>query len=363
MQKLVLAGLLAVLVLAKPAVAGPAEDLAQALQAADTAWSEGRFDDGIALLAPHEERADPGVDATLASLLLARALDGATVDDAATLDLGRTIFLAERAAAAGNGEALNLLYQLHANGWGVPEDPVKARAYLERAVAAGDAGARVNQAIGLFEGNAVLQRDRGDCGFEADSAAGVELIAVAARSGIREAERDLGRAHESGRGTPLDLGKALEWFQEAADHGEPWAQWRIGMSYVEGERGPKDSARAIEWFRRSAAAGNPEGMTSLAVMYATGDGVPKDLGKTFALYQQAIRHGGAHPYRALAFMYLTGEGVQPDAVQAWVHYQKGLFLGNRADEALARRISLALTAAQRATAETELAAWRASQAR
>ena len=394
MRKPLLAYLLAALMTSGAAAAAqPAPDLAQALEAAGAHWADGRFDEGIALLATYEDSADPEVDAMLATLLVSRAIEGAGVDDAGRLDLSRPIFLAERAAAAGSGMALNLLYQIHANGFGVPVDIARARDYLERAVAAGDPAARVNQAVVLFEGNAVLPRDRdracalfaqmldqeqptpfaayymglargrGHCGFEADPAAGVELIAIAARRGIREAERDLGRAHESGWGTPLDLGKALEWFQRAADHGEPWAQWRIGMSYVDGERGPKDSVRAIEWFRRSAAAGNPEGMTSLAVMYATGDGVPKDLGKTFALYQQAIRHGGTHPYRALAFMYLVGEGVQPDAAQAWIHYQKGQALGNPADEALARRITLALTTAQRAAAEAELAAWRAGQAR
>ena len=388
-----LAGLLAALMASGAKAAAPEPDLEQALEAAGAHWAEGRFDEGIALLAPYEDGADPEVDAMLATLLVSRAIEGAGMDDVGGLDLSRPIFLAERAAAAGSGMALNQLYQIHANGFGVPVDTARARDYLERAVAAGDPAARVNQAISLFEGNAMLPRDRdracdllvglmkeepsvpfvpyylglargrGECGFEADPAAGLELIAMAARRGVREAERDMGLAYEDGWGVEADLDQALAWYQKAADHGEPAAQWRIGMAYVGGEGRPADPSLAVRWFERSAASGQVDGLTSLAVMYATGDGVAKDVARAYSLYQQATANGGQHAYRNLAYMHLVGEGVGADASQAWLHYRKGVFLGNPEDDRLRGAIESVLTPGQRLAAETEFESWRAGQSR
>jgi len=40
---------------------------------------------------------------------------------------------------------------------------------------------------------------------------------------------ELGAAYAEGRGVPLDVGKALEWFHKAAAQGETTAQLNIGL--------------------------------------------------------------------------------------------------------------------------------------
>jgi|GEM_PF-2974728 len=382
---------LACLLLAPAAWAREAREAA--LGQASELWARGEYGQAIAVLEPFEAEADPELDAMLASLLVMQAIDGLRVEDLASADLSRAIALAERAAAAGSPMALNELHLVHLNGWGVPVDLDKARDFLERAVAAGDEGARTNYAANLFEGSALLPRDRdracelfnelldvvdpqpyvayylglarvqGDCGFTADPEQGIGLVLLAAEQGLRFAEFQMGLAYEDGIGVERDLAQALDWFQRAADQGVAPAQWRIGMSFVRGEGRAVDPAQAVAWFSRAAASGHVDGLTSLAVMYATGSGIGKDTARAFSLYQQAVDAGGVHAHRNLAGMYLMGEGVEADPVQAWLHYEMGLALGNREEGWLRQAIESRLAPEARARAEAALAEWKAGRAR
>ena len=369
------------------------DDREAALGQASELWTQGEYRQAIAVLEPFEAEADPGVDAMLATMLVIEATDGLRVEDLPGVDLARAIALAERAAAAGSPMALNELHMIHLNGWGVPVDLAKARDYLERAVAAGDEGARTNYAASLFDGTVLLPRDRdracemfneildvvdpqphvayylglariqGDCGYSADPVQGIELVRLAAEQGLRSAEFQLGMAYEEGVGVGRDLAEALAWFQRAADKGLPPAQWRVGISHVRGEVGPADPEKAVEWFSRAAASGHVDGLTSLAVMYATGSGVDKDTAKALSLYQQAVDAGGVHAHRNLAGMYLMGEGVEPDPVQAWLHYEMGLALGNEEEDWLRKAIEARLSPVARKRAQAALADWKASRPR
>lgn len=383
--------LLACLLLAPAAWASEAREAA--LGQASELWAQGEYGRAIAVLEPFEAEADPELDAMLASLLVMQAIDGLRPEDVANVDLARAIALAERAAAAGSPMALNELHLIHLNGWGVPVDLDKARDFLERAVAAGDEGARTNYAANLFEGSQLLPRDRdraceifnelldvvdpqpyvayylglarvqGDCGFTADPGQGIELVRLAADQGLRFAEFQMGLAYEEGVGVERDLAQALDWFQRAADQGVAPAQWRIGMSFVRGEGRAVDPARAVAWFSRAADAGHVDGLTSLAVMYATGSGVEKDTARALSLYQQAVDAGGVHAYRNLAGMYLVGEGVEADPVQAWLHYEMGVALGNKEEGWLRDAIEARLEPEARARAEAALAEWKSGQSR
>lgn len=381
--------LLAGIAAASPATKDPA--IETALAAAADLWTEGDYAQAAATLEPFESQALPEVDAMLASILVSQAVDQVAVRDFAALDLSRAIALAERAAAAGSPMALNELHLIHLNGWGVPVDLDKARDYLERAVAAGDEGARTNYAANLFDGSALLPRDRdracemfseildvvdpqpfvayylglarihGDCGYSADPVQGMDLVRLAAEQGLRGAEFQMGMAYEEGIGVERDLAEALAWFQRAADQGVAPAQWRIGMSFVRGEGRAVDPAQAVAWFSRAAASGHVDGLTSLAVMYATGSGVEKDTARALSLYRQAVDAGGVHAYRNLAGMYLMGEGVEADPVQAWLHYEIGVALGNKEEGWLRDAIEARLEPEARARAEAALAEWKASR--
>jgi TPR repeat protein len=366
--------------------AAPADPVAEAITRADEYGSQNQFDKAARLLAPYEslERAD--VDFALAYALYSDAVNGVHLDDADKVDVSRALALAERSAAKGNGNAFNLLFLMHVSGFGLPEDEAKAYGYLQRGVAAGDAGAKLNYAVRLYRGGTPLGQDRdkacgvfkelqalpkpdpisgyylglahfrGDCGFAESAAKGMELIEAAARSDIRDAQTDMGRSLEFGWVGEKDIKQALAWYQLAADRGDPFAQWRVGMAYVNGEQRAKDAAQAVAWFQRSAASEYGLGLGSLAVMVATGDGIAQDFTEARSLYARAAAAGNPHGYRGLAVMHLRGEGGAVDPVRARVLYWQALQAGNPKESALLHNIESQMSAEQRQQAQREIEA-------
>jgi TPR repeat protein len=359
---------------------------AEAIERAERHGANNDFGEAVRVLAPFEslERAD--VDYTLAFALYSEALDGMALADAANVDISRALALAERSAAKGNSRALNLLFLMYDTGQGLPADEARALDYLQRAVAAGDVGAKINYAVRLYRGVAPIARDRdqacalftelqalpdpdpisgyflglaifkGECGFDEDAGKGMALIEAAARQEVRDAQVDMGKSLEFGWVGEQDLRQALAWYRLAADRGDPYAEWRIGMAYVNGEQRAKDPAQAVAWFQRSAAQEHPMGLASLAVMVATGDGIAQDFAQARSLYERAAAAGNAHGYRGLAVMHLRGEGGPPDPVRARVLYWQAVNAGNPEEHALLESIQGQLDAGQRRQARQEIEA-------
>jgi TPR repeat protein len=364
------------------------DPVAQAIGRADEYTARNEFATAIGVLEPFETLQRADVDFALAYALYLDAIDGKPVEDAADAELSRALALAERSAATGNGYALNLLFVMYTDGAGIPVDEAKAVAYLDRAVAAGDVGAKLNYATRLFVGGTLLGKDRdkacrlfeelqvlpdpepissyylgvahlrGECGYPQDYAQGVALIEVAARGEVREAQSDMGKSFEFGWAGETDLAQALAWYHLAAELGEPHAQWRIGLAYVEGERRSPDPVLAVQWFEQSAASGHPLGLASLAVMVATGDGTAQDFARARSLYQRSAEAGNPHAYRGLAVMNLLGEGGPPDPVRAWVLYSLSVAAGNPKEPALLEQIESQLDRKQRKQARREFEALR-----
>jgi hypothetical protein len=346
----------------------------------------------IAVLAPFADTDDRRVEESLAFAHFLKAVNGAQpgrVDPAA---MAPAIAYAERALAHGSGLGANLLYQIHGDGLGVPGDAARAVAYLRKAAELGDTAGKLNYAMGLYDGSIpTLARDvatacplllelaasdeppppaiyylglvtyRGDCGRPADPEGASELIAIAAKQGVRDAMRDQAKALEFGWAGEKDPAEALRWYAQAAERGDGYSAWRTGMTYVNGEGHPPDAKEAVRWFERAVQAGSLHGHTSLAVMYATGAGVPQDFAKARELYTLAAEAGEAHAYRELAIMQIRGEGQVVDPVAASVSYRQSIALGNDAAPQLAREIDAALDAKQRAEADARFARWQATQ--
>lgn len=350
-----------------------ADRIERVVDRAESLTAKGRFDEAIGTLHALAEANDGRVSYALAVAYLRRAIDGRAPTEIEPTAMQPAIDFSERAIGQGNPAGFNLLYQIFANGWGVPVDARRALGYLKSGSAAGDPGSRVNYAISLYEGNEIVDRDvdsacpllkqlieenelsvpvahawgwvhvRGQCGLPKNPAAGVEYLHVAAKGGVRAAERDYARALEAGwAGRDADPRAALRWYESAAKHGDGFSDWKLGLAHVEGRWRPKDSRKAVVHFQRSAQAGEARGMTSLAVMYATGDGVDRDFAKAMGLYEQAADAGDAHASRNLAVMYLKGEGVQSDPSRALTFYRRSVALGDNEDAALAAAIECAL---------------------
>lgn len=352
-------GCFAALLLAVAGSAAAAFDVEDALARAGTLGS-GDPHEVLHVLAPHAASDHPDVAFELAMAHMRLAIEGRSEGEVTRADIQPALDHAGRAARLGSPHAWNLLWMIHANGWGVDADDGVALAYLRRGVDAGETGASLNYAMLLWEGNGGVARDvaaacdmfealiddgqagpivahplgmavmLGECGEAPDVAAGVAMIERAAEHGVREAAYDMGRVHEFGTAGEVDIDRALEWYARAADLGEARAQWRVGMAWVRGEGRARDSRQAVEWFENSAASGWSDGMLSLAVMYATGDGVAVDPARAAALYRQAADLGNPHALRSLAGMHASGEGMPADPARALALYEQAIGMG--ADE-------------------------------
>ena len=72
------------------------------------------------------------------------------------------------------------------------------------------------------------------------------------------------------------------------------AQHNVGRMYETGRGTGVDYAAAVEWFRKSAALGSPDGFNSLGAMHMRGWGVAQDSAEAARLFQKAAKAG--HPF-------------------------------------------------------------------
>lgn len=359
-----------------------------------------KFAEIVETLQPFAASDDPQIALSLANAYMNLAVIGRAAQATSDPGDGRpptevitrkqiqpAIDFAQHAARHGNAGGYNLLYMIYGNGFGVKVDDAKAIGYLRQAAAGGDKGARYNYAVMLYEGRPFLKQDlaqacvlfgklgrddttmtvaaydlgqiiyRGQCGYKANKVEGMQLVSLAAKAGVRQAERDMGKSAEFGWLGEADNKKALSWYQVAADHGDPYSQWRIGMAYINGELGPKDSIKGVDYLRGAAASDFPQAMTDLGVMYVTGDGVSKDFNKARALYENAARLGEPHAFSELAVIYAHGEGAPIDKVHArTLHLQAGA-MGESKSAALDQAFEQGLTVDQLNQSDIEFNEW------
>ena len=88
-----------------------------------------------------------------------------------------------------------------------------------------------------------------------------------------------------------DYGKAMEYFQLAADLGNAEGWRDIGYLYEYGLGVEQDYAKALEYYSLAVERGVPEGMFEIGRCYDLGQGVKKDLDKAAKWYRRALDAG------------------------------------------------------------------------
>ena len=125
-----------------------------------------------------------------------------------------------------------------------------------------------------------------------------------------------------------DYGKALEYYQLAADAGNAEGWRGIGSMYEYGDGVRQDRGKAIEYYQKAADLGDAESCAILGSMYFYGDGMKKDIGKAIEYYEKAGDLGDAESYAFLGSMYYYGGGVERNPAKAAEYYQKAADLGD-----------------------------------
>ena len=169
-------------------------------------------------------------------------------------DYANALPLLQRAAQAGDADALYRLGELCLYGRGVARSYGQARQWFEKAADAGSANAM---------------------------------------SG-------LGLLYRKGWGVIRNYGQARRWYQGAANAGNADGMYRLGELYDRGWGVVRDYGQARQWYQKAAAAGNADAMYSLGYLYDKGQGVDQDYGQARQWYQKAADAGSTDAKRALS---------------------------------------------------------------
>lgn len=149
-----------------------------------------------------------------------------------------------------------------------------------------------------------------------DTAGATAIWRPLAEKGDADAAFNLGQAYRLGRGVPLDLAQAQDWFERAARKGHVDAQTTLGLLlFTNGNR-----VAAMRWLKGAADAGEPRALLMVGTALYNGDGIPADPVTAYAYVSRAAAQGLAPAKATLADM---------DSVMPLEQRQKGIALAQQ----------------------------------
>lgn len=108
-----------------------------------------------------------------------------------------------------------------------------------------------------------------------------------ALDGDPDAQFNLGQAYKFGRGVPMDLNLAADWFRKAAEQGHLQAGDNYGLILFQNNQ----RREAIPWLETSAKRGEPRAQYLLGTAHFNGELVEKDWVRAYALMTRASASG------------------------------------------------------------------------
>lgn len=263
----------------------------------------------------------------------------------------------EKAASAGQPDALVELALLSLSGSAGRRDPDAAEAYLARADELGGASpqARISIASALLDvgrteatqkGIATLEdlagtgsgpaaaalafAYRDGRGVARDTARAEDLAIEAARLGVTDALIEMASAYEKQTGDKAAQRRAFELYSKAAEYepGSARAMGALARAYRYGRGTEQDLPRSVEFFRKAADAGSASALIALATAYTEGSGVPRDPAEARRLLLEAVDRGIDGAYVDLGRFYLSGFGGEIDPERAVVAFYRASEAGN-----------------------------------
>jgi len=112
-----------------------------------------------------------------------------------------------------------------------------------------------------------------------------------AQAGDAAAMYELAHMYELGRGTPPDMNKAVQWYNQAIDKGQNNARAHLGVLYLEGRGLKINLAKAGNLLKAAATGGSATGQYYLGKMYEEGKGMRRDPGQASYWYKLAAKNG------------------------------------------------------------------------
>jgi cell division septation protein DedD len=119
-----------------------------------------------------------------------------------------------------------------------------------------------------------------------------------AATGDPDAQFNLGQAYKLGRGVPVDMIVAVQWFRKASAQGHLRASDNLGLLLF--QQGQREEAMPL--IRKSAERGEPRAQYILGTAMFNGDLAPKDWVRAYALMTRAASSGLEQATTSLAAM-------------------------------------------------------------
>lgn len=215
------------------------------------------------------------------------------------------------------------------------------------------------------KGNKRSQRLLNDLSLKNDGSMAPEKVFAfnfeQAQNGNADAQFEVYKAYDEGRGVEQNKEEALKWLKESSNNGNIHAQAHLGLrafyendlpsaiklfepsaldgNYVAmhylgliflygGDGVQIDETKGIEWLEKSAEQEYDEAQTTLGLAYAAGRGVPVDKQKAFNLLNKAASQGNETAQYWVGVMYRDGDGVQVNKPLALNWLDKAARQGN-----------------------------------
>lgn len=144
-------------------------------------------------------------------------------------------------------------------------------------------------AIALLAGGAVSALADVKAGVDAwaqgDYAKAVGEWTPLAQAGDADAQFNLGQAYKLGRGVPVNIGLALDYYRKAAAQGHVRAEDNYGLMLFQQNR----RVEAMPYIERSAQRGEPRAQYLLGVALFNGDLTAKDWPRAYAMMSRAAK--------------------------------------------------------------------------
>lgn len=133
----------------------------------------------------------------------------------------------------------------------------------------------------------------------------IELFNIGVKGGDVDSMIWLAELYQTGQGAELNIKKAVELYQTAADKGSDIAQVRLGSLYENGFEGQKpDYKKAADFYAKASAKGNASAKGRLGYLYEMGRiGGKVDYDRVAALYKEAIEIGDGFSSGRLGWLY------------------------------------------------------------
>jgi len=214
----------------------------------------------------------------------------------------------EQAANLGSIQAMLLLGENTRQS-----DPEYALRWFEAAAAKGNNTGRVQAGL-------VLSNRKAD----GDAVRAFEYFKAAADDGDSAGKFCAGECYYLGKGTAVDVQKAVSLFQESAAMHEPRAMDTLGTHF----RRAKDYQRARAYYEEAAGLGFVRSMVNLGVLYLQGEGVTQNYQTAVGLFKKGAERSDSYGMFFYAECLAEGKGVPKDLGAATEWAKKAAQVGN-----------------------------------